>query len=333
MPIEIKKVLIPKFGGPEVIQIVNATLPDPPAHHVQVKIIYSGFAGADINMRLGWYPLQKAAPLTPGYCFVGTVHANGPHSSKFKVGDLVACLTVYDSEATYSNQPEKYLVPVPEGLDLKVATALILDWNTSYGMLSDRDWKGKKVFIHGMSGAVGYGLMSLAKLAGAEVYGTASARNHAAIRELGATPFVYTDKKWIKAMQDIGGVHGVFDALAFESWDESYSILSNTERSKLFAYGANLETLNGGPARSIFWPTVKMLSQNLKFWSHKSAAFWWISRTSSSFKPNLNTLFALVLEGKIKVPIKRVFELDDVATAHRDWTSLTGMGSVVVKVA
>lgn len=334
MPTEIKKVVVTKFGGPEVLEIVKATLPDPSANHVQVKILYSGFAGADLNMRLGRYPMQKKAPLTPGYCFAGTVHANGPNCSKFKVGDRVVCLTVYDSEATYINQPEKFLVPFPKSMDPRVATALVLDWNTAYDMVRQREWKGKRVFIHGMSGAVGYGLTTLCKLQGAEVYGTASASNHDALKKLGVTPFVYTDKKWIKAMQDLGGVHGVFDALGFESWDKSYSIMSD-EKSILYAYGTNLETLalDNGQTRGTLWPTFKLLSQNLKVCSNKSTTFYYISRTRPSFRTGLEKLFSMVLDGSITIPIKQEFALDDIKTVHENWTSLTGMGSVVIKVA
>lgn len=331
MPVEVKKVQFSAFGGPENVKIVTCSEPDPPASHVQVRVLYSGFNGADINMRLGHYPMQKKAPLTPGYCFVGTVQTNGPQSSRFKVGTLVACLSVYDGESTYTNQPEKYLVPVPAGIELKIATALILDWNTAYGMVKGNISRGQKVFVHGMSGAVGYALMMLSKNEGAEVYGTASARNHETIRALGATPFDYANKDWITAIQGLGGVQAVFDPLGFESWDESYSILSSTG-GKLFGYGGNLASLNGQGPRSIIWPTLKLLLQNLKFWSRKSTVFYYISRDQVSFEPNLQELFNMVVEGKIEVSIKKEFKIDEVVQAHQEWTRLTGMGSVVMRI-
>ncbi|KIV79282.1 hypothetical protein PV11_06850 [Exophiala sideris] len=331
MPTETKNVCITAFGGPEVVKIISSSLPDPPPKHVQVKVLYSGFSGADINMRLGHYPMQKKAPLVPGYCHVGRVHINGPDSKKFNIGDLVACLTMYDSEATFTNQPEKYLIPVPDGLDLKVATALILDWNTAYGMTKGKLHKGDKVFVHGMSGAVGYALMMLAKLEGGEVYGTASARNHQAIRDLGATPFEYKNKDWIKAMKDMGGVQAAYDPLGFESWDESYSILSS-KGGHLYGYGGNLASLNGQEPRSIMWPTVKLLAQNLKL-CHRRTTFYYITKDQDTFEPNLKELFQLAKEKKIDVSIKKVWSLDAVPTAHKEWTSTTGMGSVVVEIA
>ena len=228
MPVNIRKVVITEFGGPSTVRVEDAVLPYPPADHVQVKISYSGFSGSDINMRLGVYPLQRKAPLTPGYCLVGTVHINGAQSTRFRPGDCVACLSIYDAEATFANLPEQHLIPVPKGLDLQQATALVLDWNTAYAMVTRvaRVSKGQTVFVHGLSGAVGYAVMTLCQREGAHVYGTASERNHAALRELGATPFSYSDKKWIAEMRALQGVQAVFDPLGFESWDESYSIVS-----------------------------------------------------------------------------------------------------------
>jgi NADPH:quinone reductase-like Zn-dependent oxidoreductase len=333
MPTQVRKVLFNSFGGPEVVQIVHSTLPDPSAQHVQVKIIYSGFSGTDVNMRLGKYPFQKKAPLTPGYCFVGRVHLNGPQSKRFAVGDLVACMSVYDAESTYVNQPEKHLVPIPHNLDLKVATALILDWNTAYGMLKGRHWQGKKVFIHGMSGAVGNALVELCKREGATVYGTASARNHQTLVDMDCHPYDYRNKTWIKAMQDVGGVDGVFDPLGFASFDESYSIL-NPNGGVLFGYGQNSGTLTGTvPSQWVWWPIIKLLLRGLKFWSGKSTVFYYIDRATSSFQTNLEELFQMALKGDIHVSLKKVFDMDEVVSVHQNWTRLEGMGSVVMKVS
>ncbi len=331
MPIEIKKVLFESVGGPEVVQVVCAELPNPPVNHVQVKVLYSGFGGSDINMRRGTYPMQQKPPLTPGYCFVGRVHSNGPSCTRFKIGDLVGCLSIYDGQSTITNQAEKFLFPVPEDLDLKVATALILDWGTAWGMVKDRQYGGKKVFIHGLSGAVGYALMKLCILEGAKVYGTASERNHQDLRQKSVTPFVYTNKDWITKMKDLGGASAVFDPLGFESWDESYSIL-DPRGSILFGYGGSLQTLNDSVPRSTLWPTLRLLAKNLMFWSAKSTSFYYIDRTRSSFEPGLMNLFRMAQDGKIEVSIKKVYQLDQIPSAHKEWSSITGIGSMVVEI-
>jgi NADPH:quinone reductase-like Zn-dependent oxidoreductase len=187
MSTAIRKVIFSAAGGPEVVSVVTADIAAPSANEVQVKVLYTGMGGADISMRMGAYPQQKhAAGLTPGYSFVGRVHKNGSNCSRFKKGDLVACLTMYDAEAELCNFLEKYLIPVPEGVDLKQAVAMVTDWTTAYGMAyrTANITKGTRVFIHGLSGSVGYGLLTLCKMQGAEVYGRSTRSRRITVRLL-----------------------------------------------------------------------------------------------------------------------------------------------------
>jgi NADPH:quinone reductase-like Zn-dependent oxidoreductase len=337
MSTTIRKALIPTYGDASVVQIVDAQVETPPAKQVQIKVIFAGMGGADIQMREGSYPMQNKAPLTPGYTLVGRVHINGPDCSKFQHGDLVVCLTVHDAQAELVNLPEKYLVAVPEGLDLQQAVAMTLDWSTAYGMVyrCAKVTKGKRVFIHGLSGAVGHALFTLCKLEGAEVYGTASQSKHAELREMGATPFVYTDKNWIMAMNTINGAHIVFDALGFESWDESWSILAPRAEGggHLVGYGGNLNLLTGEKPRNQIPSIAKLLARNAVPFCPHHTSFFYISRDQSTFQPELTALFDMVLQGKIRAPIKKVWTLETYPQAHREWNSTPGVGSVVVKIA
>lgn len=65
MPIRIRKALISEIGDVSKISIVDADIADPSPNEVQVKVIYSGFSGTDINMRSGRYPMQR---------WIGTQH-------------------------------------------------------------------------------------------------------------------------------------------------------------------------------------------------------------------------------------------------------------------
>jgi NADPH:quinone reductase-like Zn-dependent oxidoreductase len=330
MSTTIRKALISSFGDVSKISVVTAQLPDPEANHVQVKVIYSGFAGGDINMRQGTYPLQRKAPLTPGYCLVGTVHVNAKGSTKFKQGDLVAALMVYDSEAELANVPEKYLIAIPDGLNLQHVTALILDWSTAYGMLKLANVRsGQKVFIHGMSGACGYALMRLCLMQGATVYGTAAERKHDAIRQVGGNPYSYANTDWILAIKKVGGVQAVFDAIGI--YEESYSILSH-DGGILIAYGTNGNMLEGKPNGGILGPTLQLLSKNLWSWKRRTALYY-ITRNQTAYQPNLKMLLDMLEDGKIDVRIRHVFDLEDIQTAHRDWLKGNGIGSVLIKVA
>jgi NADPH:quinone reductase-like Zn-dependent oxidoreductase len=329
----IKKVLIKGFGDESQLDVVQADIGEPAAGEVQVKVEYSSLSGADIAMRKGVYPFQRKAPLTPGYCVVGRVHANGPGSTLFKAGERVACLSIYDGEAELANLPERFLVPVPEKADSKQAVCLVLDWATAYEMLvrAAQVKPGQRIFIHGLSGGVGQGLLALAKLQGAEVYGTASPRNHEELKRQGATPYPYSDKNWIGAMQKIGGVDAIFDPLGFSSFDESESVLRRG--GVLVGYGMNLPTLTKTPRpRHFLLEYFRLLGKNLKFWTGKRAVFFGLNRSSKYYLQDFKTLLGLLVEGKISVPVKAVFKLDDIRAAHKAWAGSSGMGSFVIDV-
>ena len=329
---KIRKALITEFGDESKITVVEGEIADPAAGEVQVQVEYSAVSGADINMRKGIYPFQKKAPLTPGYSIVGRVSVNGAGCRAFQIGDRVVCLTKYEGQAERINLPERFLVPVPQGVDPGPAVALVVDWTTAYQMVTHAAHvgRGKRVFVHGLSGAVGSALLALARMQGAEVYGTASLRNHAALRELGATPSVYTDKGWIHAMKALGGVDAVFDPLGFESFDESYSILRRG--GILVGYGLNLPTLSKTPPRPFLPAVLGLFAKNLWFWTGKRTTFYGLDRKSSNFLPDLKALLGLLEKGDITVPIKAVYKLANIRDAHREWANGTGMGSILVEV-
>ena len=333
MKFPIRKVLIPCFGDESVVQVVDASIDDANAGEVQVQVLHSVVAGSDINMRRGTYPFQKKAPLTPGYSMIGKVLENGAGCNRFAPGTLVACLTKYDAQAERINIPEKFAVPVPDGVDLRQATALILDWMTAYEMLerSAKVTRGQRIFVHGLSGSVGTALLHLGLLRGAEVFGTASASKHSELRTNGAIAFDYREKNWIQEMQRLGGVDAVFDPLGYQSFDESYSILR--KGGLLVGYGQNLPGLSNGPRPSPLPMILKLFARNLLFWSGKRTTFFGLIRTSKHFSPDLALLFRWLVEDRIRVPIKAVYSLADIQEAHRMYARGSGIGSIVLDVS
>jgi NADPH:quinone reductase-like Zn-dependent oxidoreductase len=327
-----KKVVIVAFGDESKLAIVESDLPDPVSGEVQLSVEYTIVSGSDVNMRRGTYPLQKKPPLTPGYSVIGKVRLNGQDCSKFKIGDRVACLSKYEGQAELINLPEKYLIPVPEGVDGKAAVSLILDWVTAFQMLhrAAHVTAGQKIFVHALSGAVGGALLRLGQLQGAQVFGTASSTKHDELRQLGAVPFDYSNKNWIAAMQE-PGVDAVFDPLGFESFDESYSILK--KGGVLVGYGMNLPAWTRTPERPVIPAVLKLFSKNLLFWSGKRTTFFGVNRGSKNFAPDLKQLFEWLRDGKIFVPIKATFKLDEIRLAHREYASSERMGSIVIEVS
>ena len=327
-----KKVVITAFGDESKLAIVESDLPDPAVGEVQLSVEYTIVCGSDVSMRRGTYPLQKKPPLTPGYSVIGMVRLNGKGCSKFKIGDRLACLSKYEGQAELINLPEEFLMRVPEGVDGKAAVALILDWVTAYQMLHHvaHIEAGQGIFVHALSGAVGGALLRLGQLQGAQLFGTASSKKHNALHQLGAVPFDYSNKNWIAAIQELGGVDAVFDPLGFESFDESYSILK--KEGVLVGYGMNLPEWTKTPQRSVIPSVLKLFSKNLLFWSEKRTTFFAVNRRSKNFAPDLEQLFEWLKDGKISVPIKATFKLDEIQKAHREYASGDRLGSIVIEV-
>ncbi|KFA67338.1 hypothetical protein S40285_03661 [Stachybotrys chlorohalonatus IBT 40285] len=335
-PNHIRKVLISAYGDVSNVSVIQAEISPPAKHEVQVNVLYAGFSGADIRMRRGEYPMQRSAPLTPGYCFIGRVGANGRGASRFKPGDLVTALTIYDSEADKINVEEKHLIPVPDDVDPRQALALTLDWSTAYGLVhrAAKVTRGQRVFVHCISGAVGYAAMILSQMQGAVVYGTASERNHEALRELGAIPFTYTNKDWIEEMKKTGGAHAVFDPLGFDSWDESWDILVRDEPSILVGFGGNLYSLqdSSGKQKSESLAMASLMAKNMCLWTKRSTTFYYIDRDRATFKPDLAELMKMLADNRIWVPIRKIWDLQDVKEAHEAYGKVSGMGSLLIRV-
>ena len=98
------------------------------------------------------------------------------------------------------------------------------------------------------------------------------------------------------------------------------------------AYGLNLPSLTGTASRPEFPAVMKLLSRNLALRSGKKTIFYYISLDSKTFLPDLEALFDLLKAGKLSVPIKAVFPLEDIQEARREWGKGSGMGSIVIKV-
>ncbi|KXJ89737.1 chaperonin 10-like protein [Microdochium bolleyi] len=343
----IRKVVFTGAGDVSNISVIDSTISPPAAGEVQVRPLYSGFSGSDINMRRGLYPMQKKAPFTPGYCLAGTVVSLGPKcTSSLTPGQLVACLTVYDSQAQLVNLPEKYLVPVPASptgkflVDPRSATAVMLDWTTAQGLVESANVRaGQRVFVHGMSGAVGWAVFMLSLKRGATVYGTASASKHDLIRAHGGHPFVYTDKSWMTAMKDLGGAHVVFDALGFESFDESYDILHRGSCGPLPSLSRDATGLTSGgllsmaaAPRSQLPGVLRLLARNAKVWDSRATSFYYISRDDKTFVPTVEKLFGMIAKGEIEIPIRQVWDMEEIRSAHSAWGKGDGVGSMLIKI-
>jgi hypothetical protein len=112
-----KRVVVDRFGGPEVVRVVEDDDPRPGPGEVRVRVLASGVSFTDALLRAGAYLGGPKPPFTPGYELVGVVDELGPGCSRLREGDRIGALTVWGANAERVCVPEAYAVDVPEDLD------------------------------------------------------------------------------------------------------------------------------------------------------------------------------------------------------------------------
>jgi NADPH2:quinone reductase len=195
-------------------------------------------------MREGLYPEMPTFPFTPGYDFAGIVDKG---TAQFPAGQLVVAMTKIGGYAEYICVPEEYVVAVPAGVNPEQAVSVVLNYLTAFQMLHRvaRVAQGDRVLIHGAAGGVGIPLLELGKLAGLEMYGTASRSKHALVEQLGCTPIDYHSEDFVKRIHDLtgDGVDVVFDAIGGKQWERSYQTLRGG--GKLVGYSFHVVVSTG----------------------------------------------------------------------------------------
>jgi NADPH:quinone reductase-like Zn-dependent oxidoreductase len=78
-----------RFGGPEVLTVLEAPTPTPAEGTLLVEIGAAGVNYADIMARSGFYPRVPKAPPPVGFEIAGVVKGIGKGVESFKEGDLL----------------------------------------------------------------------------------------------------------------------------------------------------------------------------------------------------------------------------------------------------
>jgi NADPH:quinone reductase len=321
-----RKVVISRRGGPEVLKLVEEALPEPKAGEARVKIAAAGVAFADVLMREGLYAGVPKPPFAPGYDVVGTIDALGEGVHGFSVGARVAALTKIGGYADYLCVPAESLVPVPDGVDAAQAVALVLNFLTAYQLLHRcaRLRAGERVLIHGAGGGVGDALLQLGRLAGLELYGTASKAKLAAVEAAGGKGIDYRNEDFVARVRELtgDGVDAVFDAVGGKQWKRSFAALRTG--GMLVGYGFSSATVDGrrslprAIANYLGMPRFQLLAlmdetrsvMGFNVMVMKSARPEW-------YREDLAALMTMLAERKLEPAVAERVPLAEAERAHR----------------
>ncbi len=152
-----KRVVVDRFGGPEVLRVVEEDDPRPGPGEVCVRVLAAGVSFTDAQLRAGTYIGVPKPPFTPGYELVGVVEDLGPDCPRPRVGDRIGALTVWGADADRVCVPEASAVEVPEDLDPAEVLSLLFPYMTPYQLLHRTAMakSGETVLVHGAAGRVG----------------------------------------------------------------------------------------------------------------------------------------------------------------------------------
>jgi NADPH:quinone reductase-like Zn-dependent oxidoreductase len=283
-----KAVRFSRFGGPEVLEIVDLPDPHPGPGQIRVAVRAAGVSLSDWKKRSGL--MDQELPQTMGYEAAGIVDELGTGVTDVAVGDRVFGVCA-DGVAQADLAVLAAYAPIPPSLDFSAAAALPAAIETAMRALDQLAvGGGSTLLINGASGSVGSAAVQFAVARGARVIGTAGPANHDYLRSLGAEPVAYGE-----------GLAGRVRALAPDGVDLALDVAGSGVLTELIE-------LAGGPEHVL---TVADFEGAQKYGVRFSRG------DSGRALYVLSEIGDLIEAGRFALPAVRTFPLAEVAEAHR----------------
>ena len=217
-------VWIPRFGGPEVLEVRQVAKPQISSEQVLVRVRATALNRADLLQRQGKYPPPPGFPAEiPGIEFAGEVVQAGPDVQLWKPGQRVFGLLGGGAHAEYVVTHERLLAEIPPNLDWAQAAAVPEAFITAHDALlvQGRLRPAETVLITAVGSGVGLAAVQLARAIHAVPYGTSRTpdkieqakglglKDGIAVRdnldELAAATEQWTGKKGVNVVLDLVG--------------------------------------------------------------------------------------------------------------------------------
>ena len=320
-------VFVSEPGDRSVLQVRTHDLPDPADGEVQVEVAAAGVNFIDVYKRQGVYPVPT--PFVLGEEGAGTVTAVGPGVSDVAVGDRVAWCQSLGSESTVVNKPARLVVPVPDGVDLEVACAAMLQGLTAHYLVTSTYAvkEGDVALVHAAAGGVGQLLVQMVTARGATVVATAGSDEKLEIaRALGAQHLVNysthatTDELAAAVRSAAGrGVDVAYDGVGQATFDASLASLRPRGMMVLFGGASgqvrpfDIQRLNAGGSLFLTRPT-------LAHYVAERAEYEW----------RAGEVLGAVADGSLKVDIGGRYPLVEAASAYEALEGRQTTGKLVL---
>jgi NADPH2:quinone reductase len=288
-----KAVRFDRYGGSDVLYVVDVDVPSPAPGEVLVAVRAAGINPGEASIRAGRMAqmFPTSFPSGQGSDLAGVVERPGEGVAGFAPGDEVLGWTDQRaSHAQYVTVPANQLTAKPADLSWEVAGGLYVVGVTAYAAVRAVDARpGDTVAVSSAAGGVGSIAVQLLKVRGAEVLGIASPANHEWLSSVGVTPVAYGDGLTDRMRSAApGGVDAFIDTFGMD-----YVRLA-------IELGVRPERIN----TSIAFDAVRQYGIKAE------------GSSSAASVDVLAELVRLVVEGRVQVPIAASYPLDQVRAAY-----------------
>lgn len=323
-----KAIQFSRFGGPDVLEVVDLPTPVPQAGEVLIRVHAAGINFFEALMRADRYAVTPQLPMILGVEAAGVVEAVGKGVDAQMLGRRVAA-PLFMSQRPHSGYAEQVtmsadlVVPLPDSLPFEDATALMVQGLTALHLLRQSPPNGKSVLVPAASGGVGSLLVQLARLKGAhQVIAAAGGKAKLDLSlSRGADAAVdYTNPDWPARVRDVThgkGVDIIYDTVGGALTAASLQALAPGGELVFAALGryalaaSDLEAMIGRNQSLRGFALLPLLSPDV-------------------LRASLSELFQLAASGGLQVAIGGRFPLDQANEGHRLLDERRSTGKVVL---
>lgn len=331
------------FGPTDVLKVQERPEPVAGAGQVRVKVHACGLNYAEVQARVGFYPDAPKPPAVLGYEFAGEVESLGEGAEGIEVGQRVMGGVRFGGFAELVATDVANIIALPQNFSYEQGAAVPVAYGTAYGalVLGANLQPGEKVLIHAAAGGVGIAATQLARHIGAEIFGTASAAKHDAIKAQGVVHAIdYHSEDVVQAVRKIvgdGGLDVVLDPRGGRAFKQSYGLLRAGGR--LVAYGVS--SILSGERRNLLkaaklmlqmprFSTLRLMKESKSVIGINMLRYW---DEHGSLEKLVKPLTQLMDDGVINPVIAGTYPLEHAAEGHKMIQEGRNIGKVVLTVA
>ena len=320
-----RAIRIHSHGSADSLVEEEVSVPAPQRGEARVRVEYAGVNFIDIYKRSGAYRIPL--PATLGEEAAGVVDAVGDGVDIVRPGDRVAWAGSIGAYAEQAVVSADTLVPIPDGVETKLAAAVMLQGMTAHYLASSTFplKVGVRCLVHAAAGGVGLLLVQIAKRRGAYVIGTAGSEEKAQLaRDAGADEvIIYTRHDFVQEVRRVNGsrgLHVVYDSVGKTTFLGSLDVLAPRGMMVLFGQSS-------GPVDPI---DPQLLNQKGSLFLTRPTLRHYTA-THEELLWRSGELFDLMRQGDLDVRVSAEFPLSAAADAHRALEGRKTAGKILLQ--